>query len=316
MILTICLPTYNRVNDLIYNLRILKEIIDSNNLFEDVSIIISNNCSPDNTQEILSQELQSYKKIQISVFQQNINIGCEKNIVFTIEKAQTDFCMLLGDDDYLNEGYILGVLAAIKENKALTCIFPAYQAIYPNKEMIKGLGRDLKCKTKLYTKGFMNCVHNYPRAHQLSGLTFRKEELVELYHKKGMNNLYPQVFFMMKCCLNGVALHITDYPVLVTHVDQTAKDWNYGKDGLLIDKFQNGINLDLSYLKATILEIITIIDTKYLLRDLGFKVIPTVVFHKNTKILAGFFLPFFILYTMIEKFAKKIYWKISKKEKR
>lgn len=311
-VLTICIPTYNRVNDLIYNLRILKEIIVLNNLYEEVSIIISDNCSPDNTKAILTQELQSYPKIQIDVFYQDTNIGGSKNLIFTIEKAQTEFCLLLGDDDYINADYLKRVLAGIKNNKDLTCIFPAVQNIYPNKESIKGRGRDLRCKTRFYKKGFVNCCINYKRAHQLSGLTFKKEGMVEKYNKKGMDNLYPQAYFMMESCLKGGALHITDYPVLVTLVDQSARNWSYGSDGLLIDKFQNCANLDLSGFKCAILEIITIINTKYLLRDIGFKVIPEVIYNKDTTFLASTFLLFFMPYILLEKYVKKIYWRIFK----
>ena len=311
-VLTICLPAYNRIDDLIYNLRILKEIIELNNLYEDVSIIISDNCSPGNTKDILMQELQLYKEIKLEVFYQDTNIGAVRNLIFTIEKAQTEFCMLLGDDDYINANYLKGVLAGIKNNKELTCVFPSVQNIYPNKEIIEGKGRDLRCKTRFYKKGFLNCCINYNRAHQLSGLTFKKERIVEQYYKKRMDNLYPQVFFMMLSCLRGMSLHITDYPVLVTLVDQSKKNWSYGSDGLLMDKFQNCVNLDLSGFKCSILEIIAIINTKYLLRDIGFKVIPKIIDNKDTTFLASAFLLFFMPYILLEKYLKKVYWKIFK----
>jgi glycosyltransferase involved in cell wall biosynthesis len=314
-LLSICIPTYNRINDLSYNIRILIKIIEDNDLYNDIIILISDNCSPDHTESIITEEIKSFPKVQIELFRQSTNIGGPNNMVFILNKATTEYCMLLGDDDYINADYLIRVLSEIRNNKKLTCIIPSVQAIYPNKKYIKGRGRDLNHKTKYYKKGFANCFANINRASQMSGLVFKKKRIVEKYTLHNMNNLYPQVFFVLLNCLSGETLHLTDYPVLVTHVDQSKKDWDYGIDGLLKDKFENCTNLELSTLKTSILEIVSIIDTKYLLRNMNFGVIPEILSNKNTTVCAGCFLLWYMPYTKIEKYIKLVYWWFLRKNK-
>jgi glycosyltransferase involved in cell wall biosynthesis len=311
-LLSICIPTYNRINDLSYNLQILIEIIETNNLYDDIIIIISDNCSPDNTESIVREKMKDLEKIQIKLFRQRTNIGAN-NMIFTVNNAPTEYCMLLGDDDYISAPYLIGVLNEIKNNENLTSILPAYQAIYPDKRYIQGGGRDLNCKTKYYKEGFRNCRANIRRATQMSGIVFKKKGVIEKYTLSNMNNLYPQIFFVLLNCLKGKTLHFTDYPVLVTQVDQSKKYWTYGDDGLLKDKFENCVNLGLSTLKISILEIILIFGSRYLLRDIGFKIIPKMLRNKNTTFLAGCFLFLFMPYIICEKYMKIVYWKISRK---
>jgi glycosyltransferase involved in cell wall biosynthesis len=293
-----------------YNVRIIIDIIESEKLHEDVSILISDNCSPDDTGNIVKQEILSCNKINIQIYMQKLNIGGAPNTIFTIKNTSTKYCMLLGDDDYINANYLARVIHEIKRNNKITCILPSYQAIYPDKTFVGNLGRDLNKKTRYYKKGFMSCCANIKRTTQMSGLVFRKDNLVELFTQKRMSNLYPQTFFVLKNILRGESLHITNYPVLVTHVDQSKKDWDYGTNGLLLDQFENCINLEISTLKTTILEIISIINSKYILRNIGFKVIPEVIKDKKTTLGAGCFFIFFVFYIIVEKYLKLIYWRI------
>jgi len=297
---------------LLYNIRIIKDIIISKNIYKDVSVIISDNCSPDNTYNIISQEISLYEKIQINVFKQNSNIGGPKNTHFTISKANTDFCMLLGDDDYINADYLVGVVNEIKTNKDLACVFPSNRAIYPDKTYVNGIGQNLNIKKRYYKKGFLNCYMNISKATQLSGLTFKKGELLKLFSEKNMNNLYPQVFFMMKSCLNGQALFLADFPVLVTHIPQIQKDWDYGDYALLPDIFENCINLDLSMIKCSLLEIRLITGAKYLLRTLKYKNIISLAKNENTYFIAGCFLLLYTPFIKFEKVLKNIYWKFKR----
>jgi glycosyltransferase involved in cell wall biosynthesis len=315
-LLSICIPTYNRINDLIYNVNTLIEIIKDNNLYNDIIIIISDNCSPDHTELIIKEKIKLLQKIQIELYRQSTNIGGANNMIFTINKTKTEFCMLLGDDDYINANYLVRVLNEIKNNRELTSIIPAVQAIYPDKKPIEGRGRDLYCKTKYYQKGFINCCANINRVSQLSGLVFKKKDVIETYILKNMNNMYPQIFFVLLNCLNGPTLHLTDYPVLVTQIEQSKKGWSYGTDGLMGDKFENCTNLGLSSLQVSILEIISLIGSRYLLRDIGVKLIPHVLRNKNTTFLAGCFLLMLIPYMIIEKCIKLIYWRFIDNKRR
>lgn len=253
MKLNILIPTYNRGTDLVYNLQLLLNYIQKNSL-DNVSIILSNNCSTDNTMTVLAQFSLTYPKI-IQVYEQSQNIGLENNALFCLEQATADFVMYLGDDDYIDERYLLAILKAIENIKELTCVIPSFVGILPNKQIIPNSGRDIGLSSQLYEKGFSSCRINSHRGHQLSGLVFKREGLLSAYREAGVNNLYPFIFFVAYTALNGKVYHITDYPVKVTQVPQSKKDWGYGEDGLLNDIFDNYKGLHINIFQRTALEL-------------------------------------------------------------
>ena len=99
MTLDILIPTYNRSLYLLKNLKQLEGYILKNNLEREVSIIVSNNCSTDNTAQIVDGFI-SKTSINVSYFEQESNLGLEGNALFVLEKATSPYVMYMGDDDY------------------------------------------------------------------------------------------------------------------------------------------------------------------------------------------------------------------------
>jgi len=82
--------------------------------------------------------------------------------------------------------------------------------------------------------------------------------IVDFYDEPRLTNLtkvFSVVFFVALSSLNGNTYHLTKYPVKVTQPGQNKKDWNYGKDGLMNEVFDNYKKLPLSLLQKTLLEI-------------------------------------------------------------
>ena len=86
-LITIGMPTYNRAN-------LLNNAIKSalNQSYKNIEIVISNNCSTDNTINILDS-FASNKKIKI--FNQKSNIGVVNNWNFCLNKAKGKFFFIL-----------------------------------------------------------------------------------------------------------------------------------------------------------------------------------------------------------------------------
>lgn len=254
MQLSILIPTYNRAKFLIENLEMLAGYIRKGNFQMEVEIVVSNNHSTDNTDEKVKQFQKQNADIKFQYFTQNENIGLEKNAIFTLEKAISKYVMYLGDDDYLDENYLVQVLRITRDNKKLTCIIPSFVPITPEKERLEG-GRDIDIESRLYIKGFYSTKENSYRGHQLSGLTFLREGLLEEYKKQKVQNIYPFIFFTAYSTLIGETYHFTDYPIKVTQPGQDKKDWGYGKDGLMNEIFDNYKKLPVTYLQKTLLEL-------------------------------------------------------------
>lgn len=112
MKISICIPTYNRAEYLINCLESIS--LNKNVLMIDYEICISDNCSTDNTEEIV----QSFeKKIPINYHRNSSNIGRVKNYLNVVNIANGDFIWLIGDDDLLLPSAIHKLNEIILKNK-------------------------------------------------------------------------------------------------------------------------------------------------------------------------------------------------------
>ena len=124
-LLSICIPTYNRAEylDKTLNSIVSSEIFIRSN---DVEIIISNNCSSDNTNEVCLKYVNKYPD-KIKYIEQNTPIFADLHIFKTIEYATGKFCKLNNDTcTFLNNSldYIVDYL---KNNQNDNFIFFNYK---------------------------------------------------------------------------------------------------------------------------------------------------------------------------------------------
>ena len=237
MKLSILIPTYNRSTFLIKNLDLLSHYIRKGNFHKDIEIVISNNQSKDSTDVDIKYFQNNNIEINIQYFLQIENIGLEKNALFVLKEAKGNFVMYLGDDDYMDYQYLKETITTIEMEKLLTCIIPSNCPVNTQgheQNYNKYKGRDLNLPNRMYKAGFYNCLSNSWRGHQLSGLVFKREGLIDEYHERNINNIYPFIFMVAYNSLRGKTLHLTQYPLKITVVDQHNKDWDYTADGILI----------------------------------------------------------------------------------
>src|SRR5687768_4143004 len=95
MRISICIPQYNRIDLL---LRSLKNI--EHQTYDDIEIVISDDCSTDNTQEEIL-ELQKKYRYPINYFRFEKNEGYDRNYRKSIELATGQYCFIIGNDDTL-----------------------------------------------------------------------------------------------------------------------------------------------------------------------------------------------------------------------
>jgi glycosyltransferase involved in cell wall biosynthesis len=97
-LVTIAIPTYNRANGYLRNAIAcaLKQT------YRNIEVVISDNCSSDNTGEIVGR----YSDTRIRYFRQSTNIGANNNFNFCLEKAQGSYFLLFHDDDSIDSDFI------------------------------------------------------------------------------------------------------------------------------------------------------------------------------------------------------------------
>jgi acetyltransferase-like isoleucine patch superfamily enzyme/glycosyltransferase involved in cell wall biosynthesis len=107
-LLSLCIPTYNRAACL--HQQFLRLLTLSKEELEGIEIIISDNCSTDETEQIVHQ---FQDKIVFKYFRNNENIGPDGNFLQCLQKSTGKYVWLLGDDDFLRTEHISALLSIL-----------------------------------------------------------------------------------------------------------------------------------------------------------------------------------------------------------
>lgn len=111
-LLSITIPTWNRAAYLRLNLNQLATQLEAN--AQSIEILISDNCSTDETPSVVSDFLQ--KGLPIRYIKNSENIGSDCNIAQCFNEAAGRYVMILGDDDLFIDGALSLVLALLEKN--------------------------------------------------------------------------------------------------------------------------------------------------------------------------------------------------------
>lgn len=112
-ILTIAIPTYNRGFFLEQSLECITSQIKG--LEDEIELLVSDNCSSDNTQQVVKKFIDAGAPIVYN--RNNVNLGMDGNFVYCFKNAKAKYVWILGDDDYLVDGTIPKLLSIIKSGE-------------------------------------------------------------------------------------------------------------------------------------------------------------------------------------------------------
>ncbi|MBG1270055.1 glycosyltransferase family 2 protein [Nostoc sp. WHI] len=120
-LLTIAIPTFNRAQLLDIQLTWLAKAIKG---FEsDCEIFISDNCSTDNTQEIIKKWQIILSNVTFTSNINNKNIGVMGNIACCLKAANSKYVWTIGDDDPIQDRAITYVISKLKQHEDLSLLF-------------------------------------------------------------------------------------------------------------------------------------------------------------------------------------------------
>jgi len=117
---TVGIPTYNRA-------ALLKETLESvlAQTYCDFRLVISDNASSDETPEVVA----SYPDARIEYVRGERNIGMIGNFNRLIDLAETEFLMLLSDDDRLYPDYLGSVVDVLQRHQNVGLVHTAFDEI-------------------------------------------------------------------------------------------------------------------------------------------------------------------------------------------
>ena len=186
MKISVCIPTYNQDN---YIELAIKSVLNQTIKIDE--IIISNDCSTDNTKNVLDQLASIHP--QLIVFHQPVNLGIKSNINFSLKKCTGDFIIRLDSDDLLkstyaerlskelvkfpNAGYAHASVQEIDENNKKTKL----RILSRNSSFVDG------------EKAFKNAIHGYQVAANI--IMFRKSALEAVGYVNATKN-FAEDFYL------------------------------------------------------------------------------------------------------------------------
>ena len=109
MLLSICIPTYNRIS---YLKELLPVILGQSDI-ADVEVIVSDNSSTDGTSDYL--RVLDYSCLRW--WTNDANIGGDRNFLKCVSKAQGEYVWLFGDDDIMPNDAVGRVVEFLRKNK-------------------------------------------------------------------------------------------------------------------------------------------------------------------------------------------------------
>lgn len=116
-LLSIYIPTYNRAK--LLDLMLIDLLPQIKEVEDDIELVISNNCSEDNTEEIVKKYSYDY---DIKYNKNGKNIGSE-NFMIAKELCHGEYCLILGDDDLFIRGKLPVLIKILKENSNIDYFF-------------------------------------------------------------------------------------------------------------------------------------------------------------------------------------------------
>ncbi len=235
MLIDLLIPTYNRGTDVLANLKDLEAQIAAANLWQQVQIIISDNCSPDQTEQLVQDYCaQKPEQLMVQYHRNNENIGLERNAVAVLEKASSPFVLFLGDDDFLAEGYLKYCSDCIQQYEDLGCIIPGIVSVYQD-ESTKDVRGD--APERIQAAGFESMLAWSHWGHQMSGILCRRAGLLDSYLAQAeYRNPYLFLYFTAYSLYHYRGIYNPQYKTRVNTFNE--KDWGYNKVGLLDEVYQ------------------------------------------------------------------------------
>jgi glycosyltransferase involved in cell wall biosynthesis len=131
-VLTIAIPTYNRAFILKETLRFI--CWDLSKLESNIELLIIDNCSTDNTPEVLSEMQKKYRFLRVLKNQENI--GATNNVIECMKKSQALYTWIIGDDDLVLPGAVTRLLGAI-QNHGYPDFIVTGLSIFPRSEVLR-----------------------------------------------------------------------------------------------------------------------------------------------------------------------------------
>lgn len=223
MKISICIPQYNRINFLLKSL----EILEKQN-YEDVEVVISDDCSSDNTVEEITK-LKSTYKYPIVFHKFEKNQGYDRNTRKSIELASGDYCFIIGNDDTMYEENSISFLVQFLINNNLPDVGFCNFVEFNNPGFVVKRAKE----TKVLGTGDEIAFKHYSCFSFVGGLIFKKTTFDKYNTDKHDGSVFWQMYMGVLITASGNQLFSISEPLVLKDLYIDGKFRHSYRDRLL-----------------------------------------------------------------------------------
>ena len=200
---TVAIPNYNRRRYLEVNIQSLLE-----QTFEDFEILISDDNSKDDTNEVIPSVLKASGR-QFSYYAQPVNLGYDGNVRFCLREARGRYVLMLGNDDALVDNDTLQKVADMLRSLDMPEV-----AITNYEDWESGVVTRRAYSTCVLGSGLSTATHFFRSFSFTSGLIFSREQAAKHETSKWDASVYYQIFLACRIIASGGHMAALDVSVV------------------------------------------------------------------------------------------------------
>jgi glycosyltransferase involved in cell wall biosynthesis len=203
IILTICLPTYNRSTFIANQINFFQKEIEADSLIlQKIRFIVGDNASTDETPKVLDELNKKHPFFE--VITNDENLGLIGNVINLLNYSKSEYVWFVSDDDVLERGILLEVLNILKKYNNLEFIFLNFSADgeIGSKEK-KGYIQDSKSTALSMFK------ERYGSLVFITSCVYKRETLLELKENPIYKLISAPLLFSFYSCSKG-SMYVTE----------------------------------------------------------------------------------------------------------
>ncbi|OQY75515.1 MAG: hypothetical protein B6D44_01215 [Ignavibacteriales bacterium UTCHB2] len=198
MLISICIPHYNRAE---YLLKVLDTIREQT--YKEIEIVISDDCSKDNSEKVIPDYIRNSEsageQIKFKYIRQEKNLGYDANLRASLEAGSGDYLFILGNDDGLNGSDAIQKLADhLKE-------FDYPEVSFCN-SMESGVDNSTQYRTNVtgvFGKGPEVAIQLFRCFSFVAGIAYKKDAFRKYNTGKHDGSVYFQMYLSTKIISAG-----------------------------------------------------------------------------------------------------------------
>ncbi|MEJ7737955.1 MAG: glycosyltransferase family 2 protein [Chitinophagaceae bacterium] len=205
MKISICVPQYNRIMYLLQSLDLI-----ARQTYPDIEVVISDDCSTDDTEERLLA-LKGLYKYPMVYHRNEKNMGYDANYRKCIELANGEYCIVIGNDDSIfGDGSIAFLSRFLIDNN--------YPEIGFSNFVMAGDTTDVNKRarqTGVLGSGTKVAMKYYSSFSFVGGLVYKKEAFMRFNTAKHDGSIYAQMYLASVMIASGCRLFSIMEPLVV-----------------------------------------------------------------------------------------------------